>query len=244
MVNKIEAMILAAGKGSRMQAHNSAIPKPLVEISGKPLINYALDVVKNAGIDEVVVNTHHLAEQIEAHLTKQPFSFAISREDELLETGGGICRALPLLADNFFTMNSDVICIENGSQSVLNKMRNSWNDSKMDGLMLLCPLEKAVGYKGDGDFSLNENGQIQPKQDGKPAYVYMGIQLLNKRFLYDSPTGAFSLSKLYKKAVNMGDNCPLYGIIHDGAWLHVGDPEGVKLAENYLTLAAASAALA
>lgn len=235
MAKPIEAMILAAGRGSRMQPYTSETPKPLVKVGGHPLLDYALKLVQPAGIDEAIVNTHHLGEQIEAYLAKQNFACTISREDELLETGGGICQALPLLADSFFTLNSDVICVEKPGQSVLNKMIEAWDDSRMDGLMLLCPLERAVGYQGDGDFSIAEDGRIQARVKGKPAYVYMGIQRLHKRFLDGAPQGAFSLSQLYKAAVAKGDKCPLYGVVHEGAWLHVGDPEGVELAENYLS---------
>lgn len=226
-------MILAAGRGTRMQPHESTKPKPLVEIAEKPLIRYALDVLENADIKHTVINIHHLAEQIENYLKQQPFQITLSREIELLETGGGIVKAMPYLEDSFFTLNSDVICLE-GQQPVLHRINEHWNEDKMDGLMLLCPLEKAIGYKGDGDFSLAEDGHIQPKQQGKPAYVYMGIQKLHKRFLKDSPEGAFSLSPLYRKEIAKGESSRLYGLIHEGNWLHVGDPEGVKLAEDYL----------
>lgn len=234
MANTIEAMILAAGKGTRMRAHSSDVPKPLVKIGGKPLIEYAINLLKAGGINQTVVNTHHLASQLEAYLSTQSMPITVSHEVELLETGGGVVRALPLLAEHFFTLNSDVICVEKQGQSTLQKMKNMWDETRMDGLMLLCPLERAVGYKGHGDFSLSDDGRIQPRQEGKPAYVYMGIQRLHKRFLDAAPTGAFSLSQLYKAAVNKGDECPLYAMVHEGTWLHVGDPEGVALAEDYL----------
>lgn len=230
----IEAMILAAGRGTRMQPHRSDVPKPLVKVGGKALIAYAVETIKAAQIDEIVINTHHMAEQIEQYLSTQSVSVTLSHEVELLETGGGICHALPLLAESFFTLNSDVICVEKSGQSTLNKMREQWDETRMDGLMLLCPLERAVGYKGEGDFSLSDDGRLQRRQEGKPAYVYMGIQRLHKRFLDGAPSGAFSLSKLYNAAVDKGRECPLFGLVHDGTWLHVGDPEGITLAENYL----------
>ena len=238
-MSKIEAMILAAGKGTRMRAHNSSLPKPLVQIAGKPLIDYALDVIKRGGLAETVVNIHHLGEQLEHYLGGKSFDITLSREEELLETGGGIKLALPLLAERFFTFNSDVICVETGGQSVIERMKAHWIDSQMDSLMLLCPLERAVGYVGQGDFSLSAEGRLQPRIEGQPAYVYMGIQQLHQRFLDDSPEGAFSLSQLYKQEVAKGDKCRLFGLVHDGSWLHVGDPEGVALAENYLAAVAA-----
>lgn len=234
MANPIEAMILAAGRGRRMQPYSSELPKPLVKVGGRPLIDYGLALLEHAGINEAVVNTHHLGEQIEAHLAQKPYHFTISREEELLETGGGICKALPLLSERFFTLNSDVVCVEEPGQSVLEQMRSAWDEHKMDGLMLLCPLEKAVGYKGEGDFCLTEEGRLQPRQAGKPAYVYMGIQHLHRRFLEGAPQGAFSLSQLYRAAIDKAENCRLFGMVHQGAWLHVGDPEGVALAEDYL----------
>lgn len=231
---KNEAMVLAAGRGSRMQPHNSEVPKPLVKVGGKPLIQYALELIDRAGMKQAVVNSHHLANQLEDYLASQPMPITVSHEEELLETGGGVVRALPLLTESFFTLNSDVICVEKQGQSVLQQMQQQWDEARMDGLMLLCPLERAVGYKGIGDFSLSDDGRIQPRMEGKPAYVYMGIQRLHQRFLDGAPSGGFSLSQLYKAAVAKGDNCPLYGMVHEGVWLHVGDPEGVALAEDYL----------
>jgi MurNAc alpha-1-phosphate uridylyltransferase len=234
MSTHAQAMILAAGKGTRMQPHESGKPKPLVEIGGRPLIDYAFDLLSSAGISRSVVNTHHLAAQIENYLSTKPFEITLSYEAELLETGGGIKRALPLLEEKFFTLNSDVICIEPEGKSVLQRMAQHYDEESMDGLMLLCPLEKAVGYKGEGDFSLDSSGRIQPRQEGLPAYVYMGAQYLHRRFLDNSPEGAFSLSPLYKAEVAKGGDCSLFGMIHQGHWLHVGCPEGVALAEEFL----------
>lgn len=238
METKHQAMILAAGRGTRMRPYTSETPKPLVKVAGKPLIHYAIQTLRNAGITKTVVNTHYMAEKITDYLKQRTEEFTISYEKDLLETGGGVCKAMPLLDETFFTLNSDVICVEESGQSVLKTMNQTWRPEEMDGLMLLCPLERAVGYKGKGDFSLSDTGQIQRRVEGKPAYVYMGIQKLHRRFLNGAPQGAFSLSQLYHSEVDKNSQCRLFGMVHSGSWLHVGDPEGVALAEDYLAVEA------
>ncbi len=234
MADLAKAMILAAGLGRRMQPYTSTIPKPMVPVAGHPLIVYAFKLLQNAQIDTVVVNTHHLPEQVEGYLKSQPFDITISRETELLETGGGILKAFSLLDEEFFTLNSDVICIEKDDQSVLKRMEHAMDSHVMDGLMLLCPLERAVGYDGEGDFSLDSKGRIIACIEGKQTYVYMGVQRLHKRLFANAPHGAFSLSQLYKDELAKGKQGRLFGLVHDGAWLHVGDPEGITLATAYL----------
>jgi len=235
------AMILAAGRGTRMQPHEARLPKPLVPIAGKPLLRHALDVVERSQLSHCVVNSHHKAEQIEAYLRQQSFPITLSYEAELLETGGGIRHALPLLAECFFTLNSDVICVENlGDQPVLQRLQQGWKPGQMDGLLLLCPLSNAHGYQGSGDFSLDAEGRLMPVQPGQPAYVYMGIQYLHRRFITQAnmAESAFSLSPLYRAELAKGNKGRLFGLIHQGSWLHVGDPAGVAAAENFLNVAA------
>ena len=235
MAKRYPAMILAAGKGRRMQPHESHLPKPLVQIAGKPLIQYALQTLQHAGLHETVINLHHKAEMIRDYLALQAFDITLSYEEELLETGGGIRKALPLLQDCFFTLNSDVICVE-GATPTLQRLNSAWNEQTMDGLLLLCPLEKAIGYSGKGDFSLAADGKLAAYDPKKPAYVYMGIQKLHQRFITQSGVrkNAFSLSPLYHSALHGDSPNRLYGLVHDGMWLHVGDPQGVALAEAHL----------
>lgn len=248
-------MILAAGLGKRMRAHNDLLPKPLVPVAGRPLLAYSLDLIRNAGLQGAVVNTHYKAEMIEAWLAVQDVNCTISHEEELLETGGGVAKALPLLAERFFVINSDVINLESDgatapnptlraspcsvgsadqSLSLLQQMQSAWNDTAMDALLLLIPVEKAVGYRGAGDFGLAADGHLVAREEGLPAYVFTGVQLLHRRFLQDAPTGAFSLSPLYRKALEARP-CRIFGFLHPGAWFHVGDGEGVREAEGKLS---------
>ncbi len=247
-------MILAAGLGKRMRSHNHTLPKPLVPVRGKPLLGYTLDLLRHAGITSAVVNTHYMAEKVEAFCAAQDLALTISHESELLETGGGVRKALPLLAESFFVSNSDVIVLDligdtspnptlraspcsvkpNQSGSILRDMREYWDESKMDALLLLIPVERAVGYEGVGDFSLNVDGTIATRREGEQAYVFTGTQLLHQRFLDNAPAeAAFSLSILYRAEIARSP-CRLHGIVHTGQWFHVGDGEGVRAAEEVL----------
>jgi len=233
------AMVLAAGLGKRMRPYTQTMPKPLVPIAGQPLIAYSFRLLRNAGMKACVVNTHYLADQMETYLTEQTGSgtmqVSISHEPELLETGGGIMQALPKLDNPFFVLNSDVICVDT-PQPVLYRMRQQWDAATMDALLLLQPVEKATGYEGAGDFSLLEDGRIVPRMPGQQAYVFTGAQLLGRNFLQDVPQGAFSLSLLYRRYLEQGHG-RLRGIVHQGDWFHVGDPEGVAAAERALATA-------
>lgn len=261
MTAKNKAMILAAGLGTRMRSHAPDLPKPLVPVAGKPLLAYTLDLLRNAGITSAVVNTHYMAEKIEAFCAAQDLTLTLSHEPELLETGGGVTQALPLLAESFFVSNSDVIVLDvvgdpspsaiaspprpsaaspcsvtpNQSTSVLREMRARWDDAKMDALLLLIPLEKAVGYEGQGDFCLNDDGTLAPKEAGKPVYVFTGTQRLHKRFLSGAPAGqkAFSLGPMYRAAMQQTPS-RIYGMVHTGQWFHVGDGAGVSAAEKIM----------
>ncbi len=225
------AMIMAAGLGKRMRSYNDVLPKPMVSVAGKPLMAYSLALLRNAGLAGAVVNTHYKPEAIEDYLAQQTdLQFSTSREEELLETGGGIMRALPQLTETFFALNSDVICAD-VSPPILHQMQAAWDDKTMDALLLVIPVDRAVGYSGKGDFALAEDGHtLLPRDENKPAYVFTGVQLLHKRFLNGAPEGAFSLSPLYKAALALPP-CRLHAWVHSGAWYHVGDGEGVRLAE-------------
>ncbi|MEH6545976.1 MAG: nucleotidyltransferase family protein [Sneathiella sp.] len=224
------AMILAAGKGTRLRPRTDKIPKPLVKVAGKALIDYSFDLLRNAGIQEVVVNKHHLGDQIEDYVrAKQGFNIRVSDEaDKLLETGGGVHKALPILGSlPFFVLNSDVIVLDHGPNS-LRKMQDFWDSAKMDALLLLHPMETAVGYEGQGDFFMDDTGQITRRVPGRSApYMFTGIQLLNPALFDGVEEGIFSLNVLYDKAA-AADR--LFGLHHDGKWLHVGTEEALVVA--------------
>ena len=240
--SKIKAMILAAGLGKRMMPLTENLPKPMISVSGRSLIDRALDWVAAAGIDEVVVNSFYKAELLDTHLRQRqesvpnsPFIHKI-REDILLETGGGIKNALPLLGDRIFlSANSDTICID-GRTPAIHRLMSAWDDQNMDALLLVHPVERAVGYAGAGDFFINHDGIIRRRREGEIApYVFTGVQLIHPRLFKQSPEGVFSMNVLYNKDVKEdGSLSRIRAIVHDGDWLHVGDPEGLKLAEDWL----------
>lgn len=234
-----KAMVLAAGLGKRMRSYTSAVPKPLVKVCGKPLIDWSLDLLQESGIEEVVVNTSYMAEMLEEHLRKRNAPhIIISREDgEPLETGGGIAKALPLLGDKpFFVLNSDVIST-NGVYPLLKRMAERWNDAEMDGLLLMASAANSSGYYGRGDFSMSATGVLRRRREWESVpYVFAGIQLLHPRLFSAVPEGAFSMNVLYNRNISEDKVLPrIRGIAHDGMWLHVGDAEGHAEAEKRLS---------
>ncbi|MAZ03092.1 MAG: mannose-1-phosphate guanylyltransferase [Sneathiella sp.] len=233
-ISDMRAMILAAGLGSRLRPITDKTPKPLVKVAGRALIDYCFELLDVADIRHVVVNKHHLAQQISAYVEAVPgFDIALSDETEaLLETGGGVRKALPLLGSApFFVLNSDVIVRDSGPSS-LQKMYARWQPEEMDILLLLHPVETAVGYAGQGDFHMEESGRLIRRTKGKPApYLFTGVQLINPRLFDGMPEGAFSLNLLYDKAASTGR---LYGVTHEGQWLHVGTPDALAEASRII----------
>jgi MurNAc alpha-1-phosphate uridylyltransferase len=231
------AMVLAAGLGLRMRPLTETMPKPLVPVLGKPLIDYALDTLGDAGIASVVVNTHYLPDQLAAHLAGRD-GIRLSHEETLLETGGGVKHALPLLGDApFFVVNSDGLMVD-GPTPALVRMRECWDPARMDVLLLLQPTVRLVLYRGFGDFHLDPNGQAKRRRESEvAAFLFTGTQILHPGLFADTPDGPFSLNLIYDRAQESGR---LYGIVHDGDWYHVGSPEELALTETAMSEAIAS----
>ncbi len=233
------AMVLAAGLGKRMRPLTAMRPKPLVEIAGRTLLDRALDRVAAAGIDTAVVNAHYLADQIDAALARREAAAAgpreIRRSDEralLLETGGGVVKAMPLIeADPFFVANADNLWID-GSQDTLRLLAQRWNAAEMDALLLMVPMARAHGYDGRGDFHMDPWGQLRPRGDVQVApFVFAGVQLIAKRLFDGEPVEPFSMWRAWNKAVAGGR---LFGSVHQGLWFHVGTPESIAETEALL----------
>lgn len=230
------AMVMAAGLGKRMRPLTATRPKPLIEVAGKPLIDHALDRLRAAGVAKAVVNVHYLASAIEAHLRNRVEGIEIAISDErklLLETGGGLVAALPLLdADPFLVVNSDNLWID-GPVDALKLLASFWDDERMDALLLLVPLARAHCHTGRGDFHMNAVGQLRRRRPhGVAPFVYTGIQIVSKRlFAGDLPEGPFSTNLLWDRAIEAG-RC--YGAVHQGLWFDVGRPESIKMAEEML----------
>ena len=232
------AMVLAAGLGKRMRPLTATRPKPLVEVAGRTLLDRALDRVEKAGIATAIVNAHYFADQIDAAVAARPGPLQIRVSDEraqLLETGGGVTKALPLIdADPFFVINADNMWID-GSADTLRLLAQRWDPVSMDALLLLVPLARAAGYEGRGDFHLDPLGAVTPRGEFRIApFVFSGIQLIAKRLFDGEPVEPFSMWRAWNKALATGR---LYGAVHQGLWFHVGTPASVGETEVLLATA-------
>lgn len=228
------AMVLAAGLGLRMRPLTQNRPKPLIPVAGHTLLDRALDRLVEAGVEEAVVNLHYLGAMIEAHLANRaaPRTILSREEDRLLETGGGVTRALPHLGDDpFYVVNADIAWAD-GKTPALRRLAATWREDTMDAVLLLHPVATATGYDGVGDYTMDGDGALRRRRDDPAApYVFTGIQLLHPRLFASAPTGPFSLTRLYDEAETAGR---LFGVIHDGDWHHIGTPAGLETAEQHL----------
>ena len=229
------AMVLAAGLGTRMRPLTAAQPKPLVRVAGKALIDYSLDALAAAGVAKAVVNVHYLADALEAHLITRNGAPKIVISDErvqLLETGGGMVKAAPLLPDPYFCLNSDNIWLD-GPLDAFRELSAAWRPERMDCLMLLVSHARSFNYHGKGDFQLDQLGRITRRRPGRIApFVWTGIQLIAHRLLRDAPEGPFSTNLLWSRAIEEGR---LYGISHTGVWFEVGEPSAIPATEAALS---------
>jgi MurNAc alpha-1-phosphate uridylyltransferase len=225
------AMVLAAGLGTRMRPFNGQIPKPLVEVGGRALIDYVLDRLAEAGVERVVINVHHLADQIEQHVQARarPRIIISDERELLLGTGGGVAKALPALgAAPFFHVNSDTIWID-GVKPNLMRLAAAFAPERMDALLLLAPTATSIGYAGRGDFAMAPDGRLtfRGERDVVP-FVFAGAAILSSALFRGAPSGAFPLTKLLDRAAEAGR---LHGLRLEGVWMHVGTPEAVAAAE-------------
>jgi MurNAc alpha-1-phosphate uridylyltransferase len=225
------AMVLAAGFGHRMRPLTDKLPKPLVEVAGKALLDHVLDRLADAGVERAVVNVHYLADQIERHVAKRTKPEIVISDERgvLLDTGGGVVKALPELGDApFFHINSDTIWID-GVRPNLTRLAENFDPATMDALLLLAPSAGSIGYAGRGDFTMKPDGRLLARSEREVApFVYAGAAILSPRLFDGAPQGAFSLTKLFAQASEAGR---LHGLRLDGLWMHVGTPEAIAEAE-------------
>ena len=225
------AMVLAAGKGERMRPITDKIPKPLVAVGGKALLDHVLDRLADAGIERAVVNVHYLADQIERHLAKRkkPQIVISDEREKLLDTGGGVVKALSKIGhEPFFHINSDTIWID-GVKPNLDRLAERFDAASMDALLLLAPATTSIGYSGRGDFLMRPDGQLERRAERAVApFVFAGAAILTPALFKDAPEGVFSLTRLFARAEQAGR---LYGLRLEGVWMHVGTPDAIALAE-------------
>lgn len=226
------AMVLAAGKGERMQPITERIPKPLVAVGGKALIDHVLDRLADAGVARAVVNIHYLADQIERHLAarKKPQIVISDEREKLLDTGGGVVKALGKLGpEPFFHVNSDSIWID-GVKPNLERLADRFDAARMDALLLLAPATTSIGYSGRGDYFMLPDGKLERRGERAVApFVFAGAAILTPALFAGAPEGVFSLTRLFDQAQKAGR---LYGLRLEGVWMHVGTPDAIAIAED------------
>jgi len=227
------AMVLAAGLGTRLRPVTNTVPKPLIEINGRSLLDHAIDRLVLAGVEHVVVNVHYKAAMVAALLARRDHPrIEISQEAELLDTGGGVARALPLLGDVFFVVNADVFWLDSKDYALL-RLAAALEPAHMDAVLLLQRTVTAVGYEGNGDYFLDPLGRPRRRREREVApYLFAGIQLLHRRLFDGFSDRVFSLVRLFDRAEEAGR---LHAIVHDGEWYHIGTPEGLKATRERLS---------
>jgi MurNAc alpha-1-phosphate uridylyltransferase len=226
------AMVLAAGLGTRLRPITDRVPKPLVNVAGRTMIDRALDRLVAAGVRRAVVNLHYKADIIARHLSeRRDIEIVFSPEETLLDTGGGVARALALLDERFFVANSDIIW-RDGKDRALSRLLRAFDDRRHDALLLLQRTTSAVGYDGQGDFLLDQLGTLRRRREYEVApHLFAGVQVVHRRLFDGAPAGAFSMNTLWDRAIAEG-RCA--GLVHDGDWFHVGTESGLAAAEAQL----------
>ncbi len=226
-------MVLAAGLGTRLRPVTETIPKPLIEINGRTLLDHAIDRLALVGVETVVVNVHYKVEMVAAQLARRDHPrIEISHETELLDTGGGVARALPLLDEVFFVVNSDVFWLD-GKDRALQRLAAAFDPEGTDAILLLQRTVTAVGYEGSGDYLIDPRGCPRRRKDGEIApCLYAGIQLLHRRAFAGISDRVFSLVRLFDRAEQSGR---LHAIVHDGEWYHIGTPQGLAATRERLS---------
>lgn len=229
-----QAMIMGAGLGTRMRPLTDDRPKPLVTVAGRTLIDHSVDRLVAAGVTRIVVNVHYKADMLRAHLSRRHDAEILYSDEteKLLDTGGGVVKAMPhFRGEPFFVLNSDSIWVE-GAAPALTAMQRQWDDTHMDGLLLLADMKTAMGYDGSGDFVLDSGGHIaRAKGHSGTPYAYPGVQIVHPRLFAGAPDGAFSTNIMWDRAIAARR---LFGTVLNGIWIHVGTPEARDEAENYL----------
>ncbi len=229
------AMIMAAGKGTRMMPLTADRPKPLIEVSGVALLDHVLDHLRQARVQNIIINAHYRAAQVEQHMDENARDFDVTISDErdvLLDTGGGLVRALPSIADDpFLCVNADNWWT-NERENAFTRLMASWDDYRMDVLMLLVPFAHANNTQGQGDFDMDEEGRLSRRKSGsQDAFVWTGIQMLAKRLIVDPPSDVFSTNIFWDRAI-AGGRC--FGLVHEGLWFDVGYPAAIAATEQKL----------
>jgi len=231
-VNPTKAMVLAAGLGVRMRPLTDRMPKPLLRVAGRALLDHVLDKLADAGVNDAVVNVHYLPDQIIDHVAARdrPRVIISDERDHVLGTGGGVVKALPLLGHlPFFHVNSDTMWID-GVRSNLARLAEAFDPARMDILMLMAPTTSSIGYGGSGDYAMLPDGALRKRREHQVVpFVYAGAAIMSPSLFGDAPASEFSLTRMFDRA---NERERLFGLRLDGVWMHVGTPEAIDAAEK------------
>src|ERR1700690_3501849 len=231
-VKPAKAMVLAAGLGLRMRPLTDRMPKPLVSVGGRPLLDHVLDKLGDAGVSEAIVNVHYLPDQIIEHVKtrKRPRVIISDERDQVLGTGGGVVKALPLLGNApFYHLNADTLWID-GVRPNLARLAEAFDPSRMDILLLMAPTTSSIGYAGSGDYAMLPEGGLRKRKELQVVpFVYAGAAIMSPSLFADAPRGEFSLTRMFDSA---NERERLFGLRLDGVWMHVGTPDAVHAAEE------------
>lgn len=231
-------MVLAAGLGTRMRPITNILPKPLVSVAGRTLLDRGLDALAAAGVDAAVINVHWLPDRIIAHVSgREAPSILISDErDELLDSAGGIVKALPELGDEpFFVLNADTFWIDGGDPN-LARLARLWDDRRMDFLLMLARPEQATGHEAGTDFVLGDDGRLAWGKGAADGLIYAGAFIVHPRVFSGVAPGKSSLIPLFRKAIEAGR---MFGMVMTGHWITVCTPEAIPAAERAVAEASA-----
>lgn len=234
------AMVLAAGLGKRMRPITDTIPKPLVPVSGKSLLDWGLDSLAVAGVERAVVNVHYLPDQIVEHVaSRRTPRIAISDErDGLLDSAGGIVKALPELGtEQFYIVNADTFWIDAGEPN-LRRLALAWDDARMDILIMLADLDQATGHSGSTDFLVAADGRLSRARGAPEGLIYAGAAIVHPRIFAGATAAPASLNRYFDEAISAGR---LHGMRMQGSWITVGTPDAIAPAEAVVKRALAGA---
>jgi len=230
------AMVLAAGRGTRMRPLTEHTPKPLLPLGGKPLLEHALNRLHDAGVETVVVNAFWLPDRLAAHLERRaaaglPPRTILRREDELLDTGGGVRAALGLLGEApFYVLNGDAFWVD-GPRPALARLADAFADD-VDGVLLVHRTFQVHAEVGFGDFNVDKWGGLVRRTEREVVpYIYAGVQLIRPELLANTPEGPFSMNLAWDRAMQRGR---LRAVVHDGLWFHLSTPPDLAEAESVL----------
>lgn len=220
------AFVLAAGLGTRLRPYTDTLPKPLVPVNGRPLLDYIFNHLKDAGVTNITVNLHHKPEPLRDYLaTRSDLNITQSFEEELLDTGGGTRKALPSLGDKpFFIINGDAFWIDTEIPA-LQALIGQFDPENMDILLLLQPVSRMELTEGVGDYDLSPEGKPSRNKDKQGAHMFAGIRLAHPRIFENTPNGKFSFLQLMDKAEAAGR---LYAVENSGHWHHISTPQDLE----------------